>query len=279
MDILYKDLAEGEICLTNGPVFRDYDLSGGTAAHGAAAVESLFPEKALSLGNPVENKIRTWDLADGRLIEAAFVLSFGEKVVLKNARGKTYKIKKEQFSADDREYIELAQPPVFDVNFLKSFHQERFHGGFYDVPVWTRPSEEWGHYGIQLKQTSPGEYNHELHVEIFVIGRQRGGTRYILLDHQQTSFTPAAENQRVFEFHSDRKVVLNNFRIDNLNRGEKYAGYLVTITDARGKTIAVESSSKWLIANLERLKNLSAGNYFDKTCTRTFPSRPKSPRY
>jgi len=61
--------------------------------------------------------------------------------------------------------------------------------------------------------------------------------------------------------------------------GEKYSGFRVTVTDARGEMIAVKSSANWLFENLENLKKLSVGNYFDKTCTRTFPVRPKNGKY
>lgn len=42
----------------------------------------------------------------------------------------------------------------------------------------------------------------------------------------------------------------------------------------RGKVIATAGPKKWLIENLDNLKKLKIGNYFDKSCTRTFPARP-----
>ena len=56
--------------------------------------------------------------------------------------------------------------------------------------------------------------------------------------------------------------------------GEKYASYLVTLTDERGRIIAKESPNNWLVENMDQLKKLSVGNYFDKRCRRTFPDRP-----
>jgi len=61
--------------------------------------------------------------------------------------------------------------------------------------------------------------------------------------------------------------------------GEEYSGFLIIVTDARGEMISVKSSNNWLVENLENLKKLSVGNFMDKTCTRTFPSRPKSTIY
>ena len=57
-------------------------------------------------------------------------------------------------------------------------------------------------------------------------------------------------------------------------RGRKYYGYLILLRDVRGKIIAVETSHDWLYENLETLVERGVGNYMDKTCTRTFPTRP-----
>jgi len=314
LDIIYNGLPVEEVCLTNGPVFRDYDLPSGAVAHDAGAVDPSPAAEALPSDNSAgrepppresrvprlnavtrlgatpphgKNKTRTWTLVDGRTIEAEFINTFGGKVVLKNAKGKTYKIPPGKLSAGDLEYTELARPPVFNINFLKNFDQKRFSGGFYDVfiygrSMWARPPESRGFFGVQLKQTSAGEYNHELQVELFAIGKQRSriGARYILLDHQKIAFTPSKEDQRFYEFRSKRKVVLTDYVNEySIPFGEKYSGFLVTVTDARGEIISVKSSTNWLVENLENLKKLSVGSYMDKTCIRTFPSRPKSTIY
>ena len=77
---------------------------------------------------------------------------------------------------------------------------------------------------------------------MFVVGSQRGGDRYVLLDHQHTAFNPARETGRLFEFRSPREVVLHHYTPDMLygfqqDRGEKYEGYLIRVTDARGVQI------------------------------------------
>ena len=291
LDVIYNLYPADEICLTNGPVFRDYDVAPKAAAHNPAdepspAAEVLPLKDPAGHGSPLKqgkNEMRTWTLMDGRTVEAEFVISFGGKVVLKNAKGKTRKIPREELSAGDREYAELASPLKLDINFLKNFDQKTWSGGFYDYRVvWRRWPEKWGFVGVQLKQTSPGEYNHELQVELFAIGKQlfRSRAQYILLDHQKTAFIPSKED-RFYEFRSERVIKLTRWSRSTVpvNYGEEYAGYLVTVTDARGEIIAVKSSANWLEENLEDLKKLSVGNYFDKTCTRTFPVRPKNGKY
>ncbi|RKX44331.1 MAG: hypothetical protein DRP64_06745 [Verrucomicrobia bacterium] len=270
LDAIYTRLREGELCMTNGPVFSDYDTSGGGAVAFSEPEEKIAPPEPDTSGEP---EIRTWTLEGGRTVEAEFVTLIGTKAVLRNAAGKIKKVLLEQLSDEDREYIELACPPVFNINFSKKDRQQLFSGRY------PRSPEIQGFYGVRFKQSSPGIYNHELQVEMFVIGQQNSRLtgKYILLDRQKTVFTPTRENQRSYEFHSGRKVVLTG----GIRQGCDYHGYLVTLTDVRGVTVAVETSHKWLAENLENLKELKVGNYMDKkSCKRTFPTRPKkSGRY
>jgi len=269
LDVIYTRLREGELCMTNGPVFSDYDTSGGrTGAVKEPEESTALPEPEVS-GKP---EMRIWTLAGDRTVEAKFMTVIGGKAVLKNAAGKVKKIPLDQLSAEDREYTELASPPVFNINFSRKERQEIFSGRY------PRASETRGSYGVRFKQTSPGFYNHELQAEMFVIGQQNSRLtgKYILYDRQKTAFTPTRENQRSHEFYSNKEVVMSG----GLRQGSKYQGYLVTLTDARGETVAVEASHKWLAKNLENLRNLKVGNYMDKDCRRVFPTRPKkSGRY
>ena len=66
---------------------------------------------------------------------------------------------------------------------------------------------------------------------------------------------------------------------NNETRGKKYDTYLIILTDKRGKVIAMKTPSKWLLENLENLKNLPVGSFMDKTCTRVYPGRPKAELY
>jgi hypothetical protein len=118
-----------------------------------------------------------------------------------------------------------------------------------------------------------------LQVEVFAIGAEVGGDKYILLDRQKHRFTPAKENQRSGKF-SGETVVLTDYQVGNdtwgrQHRGQKYASYLVVVTDSRGKIIAHETPKKWLFENLKNLREIPVGRYFDKTCTRVGPTRPK----
>jgi len=272
MDSIYKESPEAEFCLTNGPVFNDYEsVAGAASSDHSDSIETPEPVESKA---STENGIRTWTFLDGRTVTAEFVTLIGGKVSLKNADGKIRKVSLEQFSDEDRTYIELARPPALDINFVKKFKRKTFHGGFYES--FGRRPEDWGHYGVSFKQDSAGEYNHDLHVEMFVIGRQvsKRDAKYLLLDHQKTTFNPAQVEQRFYKFWSPRKMELLQWMgWWGAMRGEGYYGFLVTVTDERGEIIAVKSSNNWLYENLKNLKELSVGNFMDKKCIRTFPAR------
>ena len=267
MDIIYKGLVEDEVSLTDGPVFNDY--------FSATDPEAVVPvEEVIAVGEPepVINSTHLWSLNDGQVFEADFVKVIARQAVVKNAKGKVIKIPLEALSSEDRSFVELSDPPELDINFTKKNRQKTFVMESHDADN-IRPPEVRSHYGVRLKQTSAGSYNHALKVELFAIGQERLGQKYILLDRQTTSFVPTKDNQRSHEFRSEREVVLENYEVDAEPRGETYSTYLITVTDERGEIIAF-SGADWLYENLDSLKTLYPGCYMDKQCNRLFPTQP-----
>jgi hypothetical protein len=221
-----------------------------------------------------------WSLNDGKTFEGEFVTVIGHDVVFRNSKGKDVKIPFDRISAESRRQIELEQPPALKFSFVNKTVKKNFPSGINDHTQ--RPPEIRSHYGIKIKQTSAGKYNHELKLELFVIGQERIGDKYILLDRNDSSFSLTKENNRMYEFRSDREVALQNYVVyfhEDQTRGEKYHGYLAVVTDVRGEEIGVSATHDWLYENVENLRKLSIGNYMDETCTRTFPTRPRAAMY
>jgi hypothetical protein len=280
LDLIYKNLVEDEICLTNGPVFNDY----GSSSRGIAQKATVEPEvpdsnpEVVQAKKPVDD-YRLWNLADGKSLEARLLTNIGGQAVVKTRKGKQVKIPVNRFSPEDIRLIELNQPPKLNIDLIKNIKQKTFSMEHISTSDSIRPPEKRCHFGVRLKQTSSGDYNHQLFVDYYVVGQERLGQKYILLDRQSTSFVPARENGRTHEALSEREVVLENFAIDGEPRGETYATYLITVTDERGEVIAVSAPSSWLLDNLERLQKLGPGNYMNKKCERVFPTRPPRTRY
>ncbi len=271
---IVANLMEELVNLTNGPVFCDYDTGGKEDSADAGTVEKPSAED-VPPEDSARDGVRMWTRTDGKTMEAGLVTVIGDKAVLKDSRGRAKKIPLVQLSGEDREFIELALPPTFNIDFSKQSNQRILKQSPYND---TPPPKLLDYvFSATLKQTSAGEYNHELQVEFFAIGEEIDGDNYILLDRQQSRFTPTKENKRVHSFRGD-PVELMDWRLwsgATQRRGRKYGGYLIVVTDERGVIIDHASPYKWIFPKIGNLREIPVGKHFDKSCTRVFPPRPK----
>ena len=223
----------------------------------------------------------TWTLLDGSTFEATYKALMGRTVVMENSKGKQVKFPLNQFSAEDRERIELKNPPQFKIGFRKKSKLRQVSTRFDEKSLKGIPVVNYFTFGARVEQRSAGAYNHEVNIEFFAIGAQRHhNNKYILLDHQITSFTPTDENKRSFEFWSPRTVELEEYSIYSYEtRGKKYDTYLIILTDKNGEVIETKSEKKWPLENLENLRKLTIGSFMDDTCVRVYPGRPKAELY
>jgi len=219
---------------------------------------------------------RSWTLLDGSTFEATFRVLMGRAAVMENSEGKQLKIQMDQLCEEDREHIELKKPPQFKIDFRKKSKLRQVSSRFGERSLANMPVVNYFTFGVRIGQRSSGAYNHEVNIEVFAIGAQRRqNNKYILLDHQTSSFIPSDENNRSYEFWSPRRVELEEYAVaGGPTRGKKYDTYLILITDKNGKLIESKSEKKWPLENLENLRKLSVGNFMDTTCTRVYPGRP-----
>ena len=127
-----------------------------------------------------------------------------------------------------------------------------------------------------MKQLNSRPYGHELKVEYFAIGVQHHDDRkFKLLDRGSSTFAPGKENQFAHRFHGDEPVEVMNYDMLDQPNGIKYKGNLVLVTDERGEIIQYSASNEWLFENLEILRKIPVGAYFDKHGTRVHPTGPK----
>lgn len=224
---------------------------------------------------------RKWTLVDGTSFEAECVIVMGGKANLRLPTGKIVKLSMDQLVPEDRIHIELENPPEFRIEFIRDRDQKVFDLMAGQPDYTLRPPEYRCYYGVKIKQRDTYAYAHELHIEFFALGQERSGPRLILIDHQNTDpFSLTKENGWSHRVMSKREVVLQNYLYGDgpsnghQKRGRKYYGYLILLRDVRGEIIAMETSHDWLYEHLETLMERGIGNYMDKTCTRTFPSRP-----
>ena len=274
IDEILKHLVAGEVGLTNLPIFCDYKT--GSSASSVGMEKTTLPNAPVISDAEVETKIRTWTGLGGDTLEARYLTRLGGKTVLETAKGKQLKIPFVELSLEDQIYVDLLNPPKFNIDFSKQSNQRIPDPGPYSSSSSIRIFDYV--FGAKLEQTSSGSYNHELRVEFFAVGSENGGDKYVLLDRQESTFIPAKENKRSHSFKGN-PVELLDYVTDSQRRGEKYSGFLITVTDERGKIIDYRTSNDWLFENLNNLKQLPVSRYMDKTCSRVHPSSPKANYY
>jgi len=227
--------------------------------------------------NSVHAEMRTWTSTSGKTFEGEFVVIMGDKVVIKTPKGKQIKVPLSKFSQQDRLFMELENPPEFEIE----------GGGKSSQHIWPQKKKTYGAGALpgaldytfyaKIKQISSGVYNQELHVELIAVGTEIDGNNYIFLDRAEGTFIPSEYKNKTFRLETQRKVRLYNYVFyEDGKRGQKYNGYIITITDVRGEIIAFKSSYKWARQSLESIRTLHSGVHFDKTGTRVFPPRPRA---
>jgi len=273
-DMIYRGMPEDQVCVTNGPVFNDYYSSTPEPAVAAAEGEGDLLSEVHGAGEPEVGGMRTWTFGDGKSLDAEFLLRMGTHIVLKTARGRQKKIPADRFSDEDLDYITLAVPPVLKLDLGKKSNQRRLK------------HDKKGAVGIIKYVFSPKidfsdtKYNHELKVDYWVIGSEIGGSAFILLDKGTDSFVPSEHPEGRYSF-SGKSLDLYDWVIEHIyqqRRGERYKGFLITVTDERGVMIAHRNSPTWLFKNLDKLKELELGSFLDDECNQVWPTPLKPTR-
>ncbi len=271
LDLLYSGIYVGDMSFTDGPVFCDYGAAPARSTDMVAAEPP--PSPAVEAPEP-DGKMREWTGTNGETLKAEFTMVMGDKVVFKTERGKTEKIPVDQLSKADLEYIDLERPLKLSIDFIKKSTQISNPPLSPFLSGSQRPLKRFNYtFGARVKQTTARTYSHELAIEYFAVGKEVDGNCHILLERHKDAYIPTKENKRSFEFRGEqvplRQIAL---RSSAPMRGTAYDGYLITVTDERGKIIAHRTSSKFLFENIENLKKLSPRNYFDRDCKRVLPT-------
>jgi len=271
IDAVYWWLIPGEASVTNGPVFCDYELG--------PRIIDLNPEE----GEPIRflsdevAQIRTWTMKNGKTLEALLVSKIGDQVVLKNKRGRQKKVPWTMLSEADHEYVVLSNPPRFKIDFIKS-SKPQFFIESPDISGWTPDQLDYT-FGVRVKQDGAGSYNQELRVEFFAFADELEGGNHVLLDRQESFFTPTKENGLSCQFYGEKSIPVREIDTGWSDgtifgrRGVKYGGKLVVISDKYGRIVDYSASNNWMIGALPRLRVLAVGKHCDKEGKRVFPPR------
>jgi hypothetical protein len=213
---------------------------------------------------------RVWTLTNGKTIEAELLSVIGGKVALKTLRGKLIKLPEGQFVEDDMLYIELQMPPKLDLTFAKKSKIRTFP----DTNSNELPRSQYYDFSARIKQLSTRPYKHDLTVEFFVIAEEKYGDKHILIEYNKETLRLEEGSGSQFMI-SSRTIELMEFVINGVLRGQTYAGYLIMVTDSRGEVIAHKTKKEEWFNQVENLRKVPVGKYFDRECNRAWPTRPK----
>lgn len=271
MDAIYEWLVPGEADLVGGPVFCDFASKGGSSPEKADTVEPEIPAYDEELTRP-------WSLLSGKRMEAEYVCMMGGNVVLKTEKGKQVKIPLKSISPEDREYIALENPPEFKVDFIKSVDSDmnRYKLSPKESDWQTAPARVNDYtFGVSVEQPSARPYDHNLTIAYYAVGVQRlDDSTFKLLDRQQqTAFLSDCPD--LTHSFTGKTVELIDFDLASQRRGIAYYGYLVTLTDKRGKIIQYAASNDWLYQHLDSLREIPVGAFMNKECKRVHASGPR----
>ena len=230
---------------------------------------------AILAGLSVLAEIEEWTLSNGTAFQAEFIMDMTGYAIFRNAEGNEVKIELDQLSPEARMQIDLKDPPKLEFDLVKDQNKVSFSGGVGGRGSGARPAEDRVHYGARVFTRSNGIYDYPLDLEVIVIGQERLGPKYIVLDKFSVKFRLNEENNKKFEYKNNRTVVLRNYVSRDEPRGEDYRGFVAIVKDMRGEVIATFSSPKFLLVHIDNLRQRDIGNYINKDCSRTFPTRPK----
>jgi hypothetical protein len=263
-------LPEDECSLTTGPVFNDF-YEAPTSSEEEVVVEVPVVDEVKPTAKTADSDMRLWSMKDGRELEAEFVTAVAGNAVFKTVKGRQKKIPMKALSDADRSYIRHSKPPTLDINFAKTTEPRKFGGTVEGEAPPVRGS--FYTFSTRIKQTSVRPYGFGLTAEYFAIGDEIGANKHMLLDYKKADFTLSAENDFSFKF-TGSPVELLDYTINSERHGKRYGGFLVVITDSRGEIIYHKTPSEDLYRNLDNLRKIRVGWYFDKECNRCLPTPP-----
>lgn len=235
----------------------------------------------------VNAEMRTWTSINGQTVEGEYQNVAFEKVTLKRPDGTSLQIPLDQLSREDREYVEIINPPELSIDYRESAQPKEFcadpwtsnYGGgqILNHPIYIVD----GRFGALIKQKSQQEYNHEFTIEMYIFSEQYlDPDKYRILAHVKSEpFKLTKENKfrYVYDTPTTYRTIYYNL-YSTWKRGEKPSKYLIMIRDERGKIINYKARSEWIYKNLDKLEKLPVGAWINDKCIRIHPTQPPRTR-
>ncbi|HEY5652998.1 MAG TPA: SHD1 domain-containing protein [Pontiella sp.] len=208
-----------------------------------------------------EYEMRLWHDKSGDVIEAEYVRTEGEQVVIKTAQGtQILKVSIENLSDKDRRYVSLLQPhPSLEIKVSTDVDRSNktpARAGFVQIQKETIGLD------VKIRKTSAASYDAPLKAEIFLFGQSENGDVYVLLNRTIAPFQFGNEDGNEFSV-CVKDVTLEQFET-GVQSGIEYEGYLVAIRDANKQLVSVKGNKSVFEENAEVISHSERGAVFNK---------------
>ena len=230
-------------------------------------------------------EMRIWEETSGKQVKARYDRELFEDVQLRRPDGSLYVIPLRELSRQDLKYIRTRIPPEIELEVRARMRTKERN------PNYTRWHDfeddiETGTVTLKVRQTSKDLFLGTLRAELYLVGREVCTKDIYRLCRKKTiQFKFPEEGDPEYEFSASV-----DFRIyeeyNYTTRGADYEGYLVVVTDAKGKKLAVKTSLNFLEEDVavdeevvpwfkvDKLRKFHEFEFFDTDCRKKGVPRP-----
>ena len=201
----------------------------------------------------VFGEIRTWSDKNGNTIEAEYVNSMSGKVILKDVKGKSYKLDPAKLSDADRLYLSTSIPPRIELFYNKSV--EDMDSTYHESCIITG--------SLTIFKKNKENYTQPLKTHLMIIGYDEARDAYVVLDHAKDHFLFNEKDEFYLQGDSVRIYDWNDSYSSD-KEGVEYASYFAAVVDMNGNLIATKTGRKNFEKHAQFLLTCDSGSYFSK---------------
>jgi hypothetical protein len=206
-------------------------------------------------------EMRIWTDRKGKSIEAEFVRTTSDKVVLRQSDGVELSASLDTLSEKDRRYAILQAPPSIDITVSINVDRENkgrtwASGSGFQIQSESISAE------MKIRKTSSAAYGAPLNAELYLIGHTEKDDLFIILDRKMSGFRFTAENNNAHGFNSG-DVSLKQLE-GSTQIGVEYKGYLAVVRDKAGNVLDMKTNKLDFRKNADAIVGSERGAIFDK---------------
>lgn len=215
----------------------------------------------LFLGERALAEFRVWTDSDGDKVEAEYVRTVIDTVVLKLKSGKQLEVKLSKLSEQDRQHAMLLNPPGVNIK-VSTQVDDKTVGYLGDVEYSYRLKYEIVKPAVTVKKEGATPYTAPLQLEMAVLGEVEETDRYIIIDRTQSAFVFTSKNKNQFSYRGepiDLQLITGSLKV-----GIKYHGYVVVVRDSLGRILGRKGSRESLEEAADKILKFDTNAQFNE---------------